>query len=80
MQNLPVWLILRLLYFLEIRGRFYNDFLSLLWLFFADVLCKPQVLNEVVAVYNMEFAKLPWQQLLPSIQVMETLARVSYHV
>ena len=80
MQNLPVWLILRLLYFLEVRGRFYNDFLSLLWLFFADVLCKPQVLNEVVAVYNMEFAKLPWQQLLPSIQVMETLARVSYHV
>ena len=26
----------------------------------------------------MEFAKLPWQQLLPSIQVMETLVAVSY--
>lgn len=61
----------------DVRGRFYNDFLALLWLYFANVLCKADVSADVVAVFNMEFVQLPWQQLLPNIYVMETMARVS---
>ena len=63
-------------YFAEIRGKFYSDFLSLLWLYFVNGLCKPQVPNDVVAIYNMEFVKLPWQQLMPNMHVMESMAMV----
>ena len=51
--------------------------MSLLWLYFVSGLCKPQVPNDVVAVYNLEFVQLPWQQLLPNIHVMESMASVS---
>ncbi|XP_053378040.1 ectopic P granules protein 5 homolog isoform X2 [Mercenaria mercenaria] len=58
----------------DIRGRFYSDFLSLSWLHFATVLCKPDVSADVVSVFNMEFVQLPWKQLLPNIHIMETMA------
>lgn len=63
----------------DVRGRFYNDFLSLLWLYFAAVLCKADVLPDVVSVFSMEFAQLPWQQLFPNVHVMESMAGLKEH-
>ena len=34
--------------------------------------------NDVVAIYNMEFVKLPWQQLMPNMHVMESMAMVGF--
>ncbi|XP_052280497.1 ectopic P granules protein 5 homolog [Dreissena polymorpha] len=60
----------------DIHHRFFNDFLSLLWLYFATTLCVEDTAPTVVTVYNTQFAKLPWQQLVPNLAVMETMTRL----
>jgi len=39
-------------------------------------LCKADVSPDVVSVFNLEVVKLPWQQLLPNLHVMDSMARV----
>ncbi|XP_052780180.1 ectopic P granules protein 5 homolog isoform X2 [Mya arenaria] len=60
----------------DIQQMFYNDFLSLLWLYFAIELCKADSASEVVSLMNLEFSKLPWKQLMPNIHVLDTMARL----
>lgn len=60
----------------DLRGRYYNDFLSLLWMYFSTVVCKADVSADVVLVFNMELTALPWQQLMPNIHVMETMTQL----
>ncbi|KAL4226903.1 Ectopic P granules protein 5 [Mactra antiquata] len=60
----------------DVRGRFYNDFLSHTWLYFATILCNPNATADVISVFNIEFVTLPWKQFMPNIHVMETMAKL----
>lgn len=64
-------------FFPDLIPPYQPDPLIRVWLYFCDVLCSKQVPAHVTNVYNMEFAQLPWEQLKPNTQVLNTMMQVT---